>query len=305
MITFTIGEDDMKKKGINNYQKWALFFTLPNIILFIVFFVFPAVLGIYYSFTNYNGLGRMDFIGLENYIKLFQDKTFYKVLFRTISYVLITVPLVYLTALVAALLMTTKTVKCKTILRVSIYWPTLLSTIMVGLTWRWIFGENFGIINYLLMQIGMNPIGWGTTPTAAFLTTIIAEVWCNAGFFMMIFIGALENIPEELYEAGAIDGTNNWERFRYITLPQLKPTSFMIIVLTTINMFKVFASVVTLTGGGPGNSTTYMIQYIYQTGFEKMKIGYASAGSMVLFTILLLLSLVQMYINNKQGEGDL
>ena len=136
-------------------QKWAFLFCLPNILFFLVFFVAPAVVGIWYSFTNYNGLKKMDFVGLENYITLFQDAEFYKVLFNTAKFVLVFVPAGYVVALGLAVLLSADAMKGSTILRILVYWPTLLSTIMVGLTWKWIFGENFGLLNYLLEQMGI------------------------------------------------------------------------------------------------------------------------------------------------------
>lgn len=274
-------------------QKWAFLFCLPNILFFLVFFVAPAAVGIWYSFTNYNGLKKMDFVGLQNYIALFQDVEFYKVLFNTAKFVLVFVPLGYAVALGLAILLSADSMKGSTVLRVLVYWPTLLSTIMVGLTWKWIFGENFGLLNYVLEQIGIPRIGWASNPAAAFLTTVIASVWAGCGTNMLIFIGALKQIPEELKEAAKIDGANSWQIFKAITIPHLRPVTFMVLILSMITGFKEFAMVQTLTNGGPGTATTYMIQYIYTTGFTKLKVGYASAVSMVLFFILMALSFVQ------------
>lgn len=274
-------------------QKWAFLFCLPNILFFLVFFVAPAVVGIWYSFTNYNGLKKMDFVGIQNYMTLFQDAEFYKVLFNTAKFVLVFVPFGYAVALGLAILLSADTMKGSTMLRVLVYWPTLLSTIMVGLTWKWIFGENFGLLNYVLEQIGIPRIGWASNPTAAFLTTVIASVWAGCGTNMLIFIGALKQIPEELKEAAKIDGANSWQIFKAITIPHLRPVTFMVLILSMITGFKEFAMVQTLTNGGPGTATTYMIQYIYTTGFTKLRVGYASAVSMVLFFILMGLSFIQ------------
>lgn len=290
----------MKKTKLNNYQGWALLFTLPCIIFFLVFFVFPAAIGLYYSFTNYNGIKMMDFIGLENYINLLTDKEFYNTLFRTAKFVALQVPIIYIVALALAVLLTSRLVKTKGIVRLLVYWPTLLSTIMVGLAWRWIFGENYGLINYILEIIGVTRVEWASNGTAAFITTIIAEVWANSGVAMLIFIGAIEQVDKRLHEAANIEGVNRWQDFWYIVLPNIKPASFMVIITSIISAFKVFASVTTLTGGGPGKATTYMIQYIYTTGFEQMKVGYSSAASMVMFVILMLLSIFQMKYRKEQ-----
>ena len=284
-------------------QKWAFLFCLPNILFFLVFFVAPAVVGIWYSFTNYNGLKKMDFVGLENYITLFQDAEFYKVLFNTAKFVLVFVPVGYVVALGLAVLLSADAMKGSTILRILVYWPTLLSTIMVGLTWKWIFGENFGLLNYLLEQMGIPRIGWASNPGAAFFTTVIASVWAGCGTNMLIFIGALKQIPEELKEAARIDGANSWQIFKAITIPHLRPVTFMVLILSMITGFKEFAMVQTLTNGGPGTATTYMIQYIYTTGFTKLRVGYASAVSMVLFFILMVLSFVQTKTMDTTENG--
>lgn len=291
----------MKKKKKDRYQKWAFAFCLPNILFFIIFFIIPAIYGIGYSLTNYNGLNKMDFIGFENYLNLFKDKNFYSVLFNTVKFALISVPLGYVVALGLGVILASEKIKGSTVLRILIYWPTLISTIMVGLTWKWIFGENFGILNYLLTSIGLPKIGWSTSSVPAFLTTIIASIWAGCGTNMLIFIGGIKQIPEIYHEAAKIDGANKWQDFINITLPSLVPVSFMVIVLATITAFKEFAMIQTLTNGGPGKATTYMIQYIYTTGFQKMKVGYSSAASMILFMILLILSLIQTKIGGKNS----
>ena len=289
-----------RRKKRDTRQLWAFGFCLPNILFFLVFFVAPAIVGVWYSLTNYNGFKQMDFVGLSNYMKLFRDPEFYKTLWQTILYSIVSVPLGYAVALGLGLLLSSEKIKGITILRILIYWPILLSTIMVGLTWRWIFGESFGLINYLLQCIGLDGIKWATNPTAAFITTIIAGIWSGCGTNMLIFIGALKQVPGELLEAANLDGA--WQTFKNIILPHLKPVSFMVIILSVISSFKVFAMVQTLTNGGPGTATTYMIQYIYTTGFTKNKVGYASAVSMVLFVILLILSFVQTKVSDKSND---
>ncbi len=287
------------KNNLDTKQKWALLFCAPNILFFLIFFIAPATLGISYSFTNYNGLSRMDFVGLDNYFKLFSDPEFYKVLFNTVKFTLFCVPLGYFTALFLALLLNNESIKGNSFMRILIYWPTLLSTIMVGLTWRWIFGENFGILNYLLEMAHLSKIKWATNGNAAFITTIIAFVWANCGTNMLIFIGGLKQIPKSLHEAAKIDGATAFQDFINVTLPGLSAVSFMIIILSVISAFKSFAMILTLTGGGPGSATTYMIQYIYQTGFDKMQVGYSSASSMVMFVILIIISVIQTKHNAK------
>lgn len=291
-----------KKNSLDHNQKWALLFCGPNILFFLVFFLVPAVIGFYYSLTNYNGLFRMDFVGFENYKELFGDKEFLLVFLNTLKYVVVSVPIGYAASLGLALLLVDENIKGNGLTRVLVYWPTLLSTIMVGVTWKWIFGESFGVINFLLTSAGMQPVKWFSDATSAFWTTIVASTWSGCGVNMVIFIGGLKQIPADLYEAATIDGANKWQSFRNITLPSLKPVSFMVIMLAIINSFKVFAMVQTLTNGGPGTSTTYIIQYIYKTGFDRMKVDYSCAASMIMFVILMVISFIQTKLNEKSEK---
>lgn len=288
----------MKNKS---YQLWAVLFTAPNIILFVLFFAIPAILSLGYSFTNYNGFSTPEFVGLDNYVELFKDDQFLKVVLQTFVYAILSPILILAVALGVSLLLTDKDLKFPTLAKVLIYIPTLMSPIIVGITWRWIFGENFGFINYMIELLGGDPVKWSTDGTAAFMTIIFAGLWGAVGFDMILIMGRLNSIPKELYEAAAIDGATPAQVFWKITLPLLKPITFLILLLGTINSFKEFAVVQTLTDGGPGIDTTFYVLYIYQIGFEKLKIGYASAASVVLFIFLIILAGVQTKVQ-KGGE---
>jgi alpha-1,4-digalacturonate transport system permease protein len=291
-----------KRNPLDHNQKWALFFCAPNMLFFLVFFVVPASIGLWYSFTNYNGLKRMDYVGLANYANLLHDSEFWMVLGNTVKYVLVSVPIGYVVSLLLALLLSDETIKGNSFTRVLVYWPTLISTIMVGLTWKWIFSETFGVANYLLQAIGAEPVKWFSKSGPAFWTTVVASVWSGCGVSMLIFLGGIKQIPAEHYDAAKIDGANRVQSFFAITLPALRPVSFMIIMTSIINAFKVFAMILTLTNGGPGTATTYIIQYIYTTGFDKMKVGYSSAASMIMFVLLLVISLIQTRINERYSD---
>lgn len=191
------------------YRLWALFFVAPNIVLFFLFFVCPASLGLFYSLTDYNGFTRMNFVGLQNYIDLVRDPLFYSAVFRTIKYSVVSVSLVYTSSLLIAVLLTKKTLMLRNLNRVFVYIPTLFSTVLVGLTWRWIFGEKFGVINYVLSNLNLQPIPWATESFWAFTTVVISSVWFWTGFYMLIFIGGIENIDASLYEAAHIDGASS------------------------------------------------------------------------------------------------
>lgn len=280
----------LRKKDIN--KKWAFIFVLANLILFLMFFAWPAILGVYYSFTDYNG-NVASFIGLDNYIKLFQDATFYKSLSRTLLYTLFGVPFVYCTSLLVSVLLVSKHTKGKTVAKTIFFFPWLISPVVVGVLWKWMFGESFGFINYIIQLLGGDPIPWFSSGNLAFVVVLFATAWAGTAFNMLIFMGALIGIPQSLYEAAEVDGGNAWQKFWHITLPSIQGTSFLVILLSIFNLMKEFPMVVSLTNGGPGTDNTFIVQYIYETGFDKLKIGYASAASMVLFVILLGIALLQ------------
>lgn len=283
-------------------NKWPLLFTGTNIVLFVLFFFIPAILGFYYSLTDYKGYATAEFIGLENYIELFQDPSFYKALTRTFRYAITLVPLVYVVSLSIALLLNNKKAMGRGLGRVIIFLPWTISGIIAGVIWKWLFGEHFGFINYIISVIGGDPVPWFTNANAAFSVIIMAALWGGTAFNMLQFTNALKNIPASFYEAAEMDGASSWQKFWYITLPSIKPTSFMVILLGSIGAMKEFALVQSLTNGGPGTDNLFIVQYIYQTGFDKMRVGYASAASMVLFVILLILGLIQMKVGgNKNG----
>lgn len=260
-------------------------FILPNLLIFSTFIVFPSLLGLYYSFHVYDGLNPMKFNGLDNYLKILTDQEFWSTIGRTGVYAVIVVPLIYATALGIALLLA-REIRMRGFFRAIFYWPTMISFIIVGLTWKWIFGDSFGILNHLLTMAGAEPVGFLTSSFWANTAVIIATVWSRAGFFMVIFIAGLQAIPTDYYEAARLDGATGTKVFRYITLPLLKPTSLLVVMLCLIDAFKAFPLMFALTGGGPGKETTFIVQYIYEIGFNRQELGLASAMSVILFILI-------------------
>lgn len=275
-------------------------FLLPNSVLFVIFVVIPCLFGVYYSLTSYDGLNPPEFIGLENYKYLLTNDYFYEVLGRTFIYVFSFVPLLFMCSLALAMLLAQK-IKGKGFFRAVIYWPTMISYIVVGVAWKWILGDNFGIANYLL---GDSALPWLSDGLYAFIAVIIVSLWAKIGFFMVIFIGGIQSIPEHYYEAARIDGANSRQLFIKITLPLLKPTSILVVILATIEAFKMYGLLYALTSGGPGDSTTYIVQYIRDTGFARQDFGMASAMSVLLFLILGFLTLIQLKLSRDRGSDE-
>ncbi|WP_159619496.1 carbohydrate ABC transporter permease [Ruania rhizosphaerae] len=292
-----------RRSSIRRGQTIApLIFIAAAVVLFALFFIWPGVFGFIYSLSDYRGFGTPDIIGFDNYTRLFGDPEFYSALGRTFLFVGFSVPLHYIIPLGLAVLLTTKLARGQAVARAVFFLPWLISPIVNGVIWRWLFGENFGFFNYFLSIFGIGPVQWQTNGELALVVVLIAGTWGGTAFTMLLFIAALRNVPQSYLEAAAIDGAMGWKRFRRITLPLLAPTTFLVVLVTTIGAMKEFAMIQALNGGGPGTENVLMVQYIYRTGFERGDIGYASAASMVLMVILIVIALIQMRFDRKDVQ---
>ncbi|MET7701638.1 sugar ABC transporter permease [Streptomyces sp. NPDC005485] len=283
----------------NKYTLAPLVLIAANVVLFALFFVWPAVIGLVYSFTNYTGVGAFQYIGLDNYHNLFGDSTFYDALTRTLLYAVLFVPLNFVVSLLAANLLVSKNAKGGSVARVIFFIPWLLSPIVVGVLWRWMFGENFGMVNYVIEKLGGSAVPWQSNADLSLIVVVMAASWAWTGFSMLLFIAAIKNVPVSYYEAASLDGAGPWRQFFSITLPSIAPTSFIVILLNTINAMKEYPVFVALNNGGPGTSNNLMVQYIYETGFKRGQIGYASAASFVLMLILMAVAIIQLIVNRR------
>lgn len=294
-----------KKLGITSLEMKVIPYVLiaPNFLIFTLFIVLPAFFGLYYSFTEWSGLGTPDFIGLQNYIKMFNDHKFWQSMGRTCLYVVISLPLIMSIPLLLANLLV-KQIRCRGFFRAVFYWPSMISYIVVGISFKFIFGDNTGIINYLLELFGGQSVGWLTQNATAMLVVILATVWSRSGFYMITYISGLQSIPESYYEAAEVDGASSLTRFFRITLPLLKPTTFLVMVLALIDLFKAYGLVISLTGGGPGAATKFAVQYIYEEAFTKQNLGYASALSMMLFAVMAVFTLIQFKVNKGGAVNE-
>jgi alpha-1,4-digalacturonate transport system permease protein len=275
-------------------------YILPVMIIFSLFIIWPAIEGFSQSLFHRGIIVRPDiptlraqFVGLKNYAQLMGDPRFYAAFGNTLLFTLIAVPSTVILSLSLALFLQNKFIGIG-VIRAFVYWPSMISPIIIGIAWRWIFGYETGILNYLVSLFGFGPIPWLIEGPHAFLSVILVSVWAQAGFFMIIFIGGLNTIPENYYEAASIDGAGRIQRFFHITLPLLRPTTLLVLVLTTINALKVYQQVVVLTEGGPGRATVFLVQNIYEEAFTRpFGVGYTSAQSFIFFLIILLFSIFQ------------
>ncbi|MFJ1967808.1 carbohydrate ABC transporter permease [Streptomyces sp. NPDC087903] len=283
----------------SSYTIAPLVLITANVVLFSLFFVWPAVIGLVYSFTNYTGVGAFQFVGLDNYQNLFGDSVFYDALARTLLYAVLVVPLNFALSLLIANLVVSKQAKGASVARVVFFIPWLISPIVVGVLWRWLFGENFGLINYVIEKLGGDAIPWQSNADLSLGVVVMAGAWWGTAFSMLLFIAAIKNVPTSYYEAASLDGAGPWRQFISITLPSIAPTSFIVILLNTINAMKEYPLFLALNNGGPGTSNNLLVQYIYQTGFKTGQIGYASAASFVLMLILMAVAIIQLIVNRR------
>lgn len=278
----------------------ALYFLLPCMIGFFLFTAIPLVSSLALSFYEWNILSPPTFIGFGNFIKLFEDDIFYTTLKNTVLYVIAVVPFGIGLGLVAALVLNQQ-LKGISFWRTIYFLPVVTSTVAISLVWRWIFNPDVGLINVILRALSVaDPPTWIGGTTWALPSIMIVAVWKTIGYNMVIFLAGLQNIPKELYEAAAIDGSNRWNSFWNVTLPLLRPTTFFITVIAIINSFQVFGYALIMTEGGPGNATNTLVLYVYQQGFKFFNMGYASALAWVLFIIILIFTLLQSYINHRR-----
>ena len=284
----------------------AYSFIAPNFIGFCVFTLVPMVFAIALAFCAWDGRHAIEFIGLKNFVKLFTtDKIFQAALKNTIVYVIGTVPLTLACSLAMAVLLN-QNVKLRNFFRTVAFFPYVASLVAVAAVWNMIFNPSMGPINMILNQFfGVaveNLPRWAAGKDTAMLTVILFSVWKNMGYYMVIYLAGLQGCNPDLNEAAELDGANRWQQFWHITLPQLRHTTFFVVIMLTISGFKVYDQMYMITQGGPGTATMTLVYYIYNVAFVNTpKYGYASAIAMVLFVLVLIVTIVQF--RGSKGEN--
>lgn len=293
-----------KERGVDFKQKVVPYlFLAPNLIIFAVFIILPAIIGLYYSFTNVTlfSFDGYRFVGFQNYVRLLNNRFFIDAFTNTIRLVIVVVPLMFAMSLALALVVI-QPLKAKGLFRAVYYWPVMISAIVVGIMWNWILAGNFSIFNVIIRSLGFDTLRTLTNPTFAWWTVVFALIWSRSGYYMIIFMAALLSIPVQLYEASDMDGANKFQKFWNITYPALRPARLMVFILTTMEILKVYPLVVTLTGGGPHRATYFSVQYIYEVAFREYQVGSASAMSMVMLLVVTIFTALNFFIS-KRGEN--
>lgn len=299
----------MMKTKLTNHRKGmklttrntliGLSFILPNFIGFFLFIMIPVVFSFFLSVNKWDGFNEMEFVGIDNFVKIFSTTVFRQSLLHTAVYTVFSVTLTTGVSLGLALLLNIG-LKATNFFRSAIFFPHVAAIVAIGVVWNMLFQKDYGPINEFLRMLGMaNPPGWLASTQYAMTGVIIVSVWKNMGYYMLIYLAGLQGIPSSLYEAATVDGANSWQRFKSITLPMLAPSTFFVIIMLTINSFKVFDLIYVLTEGGPGTATTVLAKYIYDQSFISWNYGNASAASVVLFLIVGTITIIQFRSEKK------
>lgn len=276
------------------YGKYAPYlFLLPAAVVLVIFFFIPFFQTFLLSFLDYsNNIYQAEFVGLQNYINLFHNPIFYKVMWNTFLYLFIAVPILAIFPLFLAILINQK-IKGVTLYKILIYLPVIVSIVVAAIAFKWLYADQ-GILNYLVTKLGFAPVGWLTDPNFALYSVIIVTIWKGIGYYMIIYLAALMSVPKELYEACDIDGANFLTKHLTVTVPHIMPTIALVTTISAISAMKVFAEIYVMTKGGPLNSSKTIVYYIYERAFENLDLGFASAMAVVLLVIVMVFSLINI-----------
>lgn len=283
----------------NNLHGWA--FSAPFLIFFVMFLVWPIIHGLYMSFTGQTLTGaNSGFVGLTNYVEAFSDPDMWRSLGNTVYFtVLSTIPLVLVALVMAALV--NMNLPAQWLWRFSFFAPFLLASTVVSQFFVWMFNPQLGLVNDALGKIGIAPVPWLNDPNVAMWSIVIATVWWTVGFNFLLYLAAMQNIPQQHYEASSLDGAGGWRQFFSITLPQLGPTTVLIVILQVLASLKVFDQIYQMTAGGPGGATRSLVQYVFEAGFTGYRLGYSAAISFIFFALILLVSMSQIFFNRNRS----
>ncbi|WP_030512368.1 carbohydrate ABC transporter permease [Microbispora rosea] len=276
-------------------------FILPNFLGFALFTLVPMVAALALAFLKWDSYNTPEWVGLDNFRRLLRDENFFVALRNTLYYAAGHIPLTLAVALGLAIALDRK-LRGVHFFRTAAFFPYITSLVAVAVVWNMLFNPTAGPVNQVLHALGVDdPPRWVASTDWAMPAVIVTSVWRDMGYYMVLFLAGLQTIPKEYYEAARVDGANSWHRFRRITLPCLRPTTFFVVVMLTIQSFKVLDLIVVMTDGGPGRSTLVLAQLVYREGITEGRFGYSSAIALVLFVIVLTVTVVQFRLNERRS----
>jgi len=281
-------------------NRWALAFVAAPVIGYLLFTLYPVGFAVYASLTNWNGLGVMRFVGLDNYVRLFSDANFLESIYNTFFY-MIGIPIGLAVSLALAVAMNRKIVGL-TAFRTIYYVPVISSLAAIAILWQWAYNGDFGLVNQALALVGIDGPNWLASTFWAKPAIILMAIWKGLGFSMILYLAAIQSVPRSLYEAAQLDGANGWQRFRSITLPMVRPVTFFLVVTNVIGGAQLFTEVNIMTPtGGPEYSTASAVWHIWRQAFKYQQMGYATAMAIVLGLLILVVTLIQFRLNRRNS----
>lgn len=296
-------------KSKSGFARWWHSFTpflwvLPALALYVIFKLVPMIGGVGLSLVRWNGIDPPQFVGLQNFERMLQDEILGIALWNNTQYALGTVVLKNVLGLFLALLIN-QSLRGRGIYRTALFMPVVMSFVVVGILWAWLYNNQFGLINNLLRSAGLGFIApdWLGDPRSAMTSLIIVDVWKWYGFHMVIYLAGLQTIPTELYDAGLVDGAGRWRRFWHITLPLLRPVVVVNVTLSLMGALNVFEIPYIMTEGGPANATNVLALHIYIQSFKFYRMGYGAALSYALFVLVSIVALIQIKLMTRRGHG--
>lgn len=300
----TITQQHIRERLWYRYQRRLApyLFISPFYILFVVFALGPLIAALYFSMIKWPGTGPMTFLGLANYLELFEDEIFLKSLGNTTYYAIGAVFVILPVALFLALLINAAVVRAKSLFRIAFILPVLTSTVAATIMFLLMFEHQYGLFNVALEAVGLNALKWLDEELVK-LSVLLVAAWRYTGLTMLYFLAGLQSIPTDVYEAASVDGAGRWTTFWQITLPLLRPVSLFVVVVTIIGSFQFFAEPLLLAGGGPNNASLTIANYLYRVGFSYLRMGYASAVGYILAVIIFILTLLQLKFFGAFGRS--
>jgi len=273
-------------------QLTPYFMVSPYLIFFLTFVAFPVLFSVVLMFHKWNIISPMEFVGLKNLIHLVKDRMFFRSLLNTLIFLAIHIPLQILIALFFAELLNQQ-IRFRGFFRAAYFLPVVVSGVVVTMLWQQLYGFDSGLLNRLLIKVGIHKVGWLTDPRISMPAIALMATWKNVGLYIILFLVGLQSVPLQQYEAARLEGATHWQQFRYITLPSINPTIFMVVILSTIGGFSLFIEPYIMTGGGPLNSTLSTVLYIYKQGFFYYRMGYAATLGIVFAAIIMIVISLQ------------
>ncbi|MBP8238617.1 MAG: sugar ABC transporter permease [Saprospiraceae bacterium] len=261
----------------------------PYLVHLLLFVLFPVVFSVVLTFHKWNIIAPMEYVGLDNFRRLFQDRLFWKAVLNTLQFLLVHIPLQVVLALALAYFLNEKII-LRSFFRASFFLPVVISGVVVTILWQQLYGLETGLLNRALTAVGLNRVEWLSNPFIAMISIAIMATWKNVGLYVILFLVGLQTVPRSYYEAAEVEGASAWQQFRYITLPAINPTIFMVLILSTIGGFSLFIEPYIMTDGGPLNSTLSAMLYIYKQAFGYYQMGYSA--TLGLFFAMLIMGVV-------------